>query len=117
MKAVVVRAGAASARAVELARQLDKAALVEVILNSRGIIRNGGRALVVETHHGLSAPAPASTSQMSASRGAHPKTRRFGAAHSRRDSSADRQATRRHYQRQFRPPGVGTVDIAVGIAA
>src|SRR5688572_17271007 len=44
-----------SPRAQELARQLDKdAALVEVILNeSRGIIRTGARALVVETHHGF----------------------------------------------------------------
>jgi coenzyme F420-0:L-glutamate ligase/coenzyme F420-1:gamma-L-glutamate ligase len=44
-----------SARAIELARQLDKEpALVEVILReSRGIIRMGGRALIVETHHGF----------------------------------------------------------------
>jgi coenzyme F420-0:L-glutamate ligase / coenzyme F420-1:gamma-L-glutamate ligase len=44
-----------SARAVELASQLDKEpALVEVILReSRGIIRMGGRALIVETHHGF----------------------------------------------------------------
>jgi len=44
-----------SARARELAQQLDKeAALVEVILSeSRAIIRTGVRALVVETHHGF----------------------------------------------------------------
>jgi coenzyme F420-0:L-glutamate ligase/coenzyme F420-1:gamma-L-glutamate ligase len=44
-----------SARAIELASQLDKEpALVEVILReSRGIIRMGGRALIVETHHGF----------------------------------------------------------------
>ena len=44
-----------SARARELAQELDKEpALVEVILTeSRGIIRTGGRALVVETHHGF----------------------------------------------------------------
>ncbi len=44
-----------SARAVELASQLDKEpALVEVILGeSREIVRMGGRALIVETHHGF----------------------------------------------------------------
>ena len=45
----------ASARARELARELDKEPeLVEVILNeSRNVIRSGGRALIVETHHGF----------------------------------------------------------------
>ena len=45
----------ASARARELARELDKEPeLVEVILNeSRKVIRSGGRALIVETHHGF----------------------------------------------------------------
>lgn len=44
-----------SLRAIELAEQLDKEpALVEVILReSRAIVRMGGRALVVETHHGF----------------------------------------------------------------
>ena len=44
-----------SARAIELAGQLDKEpALVEVILReSREIVRMGGRALIVETHHGF----------------------------------------------------------------
>jgi coenzyme F420-0:L-glutamate ligase / coenzyme F420-1:gamma-L-glutamate ligase len=44
-----------SKRARELGRELDKeAALVEVILGeSRRIIRTGGRALIVETHHGF----------------------------------------------------------------
>jgi coenzyme F420-0:L-glutamate ligase/coenzyme F420-1:gamma-L-glutamate ligase len=44
-----------SARAKELAWQLDKEAeLIEVILGeSRNIIRTGGRALIVETHHGF----------------------------------------------------------------
>jgi coenzyme F420-0:L-glutamate ligase/coenzyme F420-1:gamma-L-glutamate ligase len=44
-----------SERAQELARALDKdPSLVEVILaQSRGIIRKGGRALIVETHHGF----------------------------------------------------------------
>ncbi|HSE87664.1 MAG TPA: coenzyme F420-0:L-glutamate ligase [Candidatus Binatia bacterium] len=44
-----------SARAIELASQLDKEpALVEVILReSREIVRMGGRALIVETHHGF----------------------------------------------------------------
>jgi coenzyme F420-0:L-glutamate ligase/coenzyme F420-1:gamma-L-glutamate ligase len=46
---------AASARAKELAAELDKEAeLVEVILReSRSVIRTGGRALIVETHHGF----------------------------------------------------------------
>ena len=45
----------ASARARELARELDKEPeLVEVILGeSRKVIRTGGRALIVETHHGF----------------------------------------------------------------
>jgi coenzyme F420-0:L-glutamate ligase/coenzyme F420-1:gamma-L-glutamate ligase len=44
-----------SARAIELGRALNKEpALVEVILSeSRTVIRTGGRALIVETHHGL----------------------------------------------------------------
>jgi coenzyme F420-0:L-glutamate ligase/coenzyme F420-1:gamma-L-glutamate ligase len=44
-----------SPRAIELAQLLDKEpALVEVILReSRAIIRVGGRALIVETHHGF----------------------------------------------------------------
>ena len=45
----------ASARAKELAAELDKEPeLVEVILaESRNVIRTGGRALIVETHHGF----------------------------------------------------------------
>lgn len=44
-----------SARARQLGEKLDKdAALVEVILReSRRVIRAGGRALIVETHHGF----------------------------------------------------------------
>ena len=44
-----------SARAKELARELDKEAeLIEVILGeSRKIVRTGGRAMIVETHHGF----------------------------------------------------------------
>ena len=44
-----------SERAKQLASQLDKEPeLVEVILGeSRSVIRSGGRALIVETHHGL----------------------------------------------------------------
>jgi coenzyme F420-0:L-glutamate ligase/coenzyme F420-1:gamma-L-glutamate ligase len=44
-----------SARAIELAEQLGKEPeLVEVILReSREIVRVGGRALIVETHHGF----------------------------------------------------------------
>lgn len=44
-----------SERAKELGRELDKdPSLVEVILSeSRRVIRKGGRALIVETHHGF----------------------------------------------------------------
>lgn len=44
-----------SAQAKALGRELDKdAALVQVILNeTRRVIRKGGRALIVETHHGF----------------------------------------------------------------
>ncbi len=44
-----------SARAVELAQELNKdARLVEIILReSRRVIRKGGVALIVETHHGF----------------------------------------------------------------
>ena len=44
-----------SAQAKALSRELDKdASLVQVILNeSRRVIRKGGRALIVETHHGF----------------------------------------------------------------
>ena len=44
-----------SARAVELGRELDKEpALVEIILReSRSVVKTGGRALIVETHHGF----------------------------------------------------------------
>jgi len=44
-----------SERARQLAQELDKdPALVEVILGeSRKVIRTGGRALIVETHHGF----------------------------------------------------------------
>ena len=44
-----------SARAIELGRELDKEpALVEIILReSRSVVKTGGRALIVETHHGF----------------------------------------------------------------
>jgi coenzyme F420-0:L-glutamate ligase/coenzyme F420-1:gamma-L-glutamate ligase len=44
-----------SAQAKALSRELDKdAPLVQVILNeSRRVVRKGGRALIVETHHGF----------------------------------------------------------------
>ena len=52
-----------SPRAVELGHELSKdPELVETILSeSRRIVRSGGRALIVETHHGLSAQTPGST--------------------------------------------------------
>jgi coenzyme F420-0:L-glutamate ligase/coenzyme F420-1:gamma-L-glutamate ligase len=111
-----------SARAAELARQLDKdAALVEVILNeSRGIIRAGGRALVVETHHGfICANAGVDQSNVGKNRAALLPRDPDGSA--RRIREDIRQQTGKNpaviISDSFgRPWRVGTVDVAVGIA-
>jgi coenzyme F420-0:L-glutamate ligase/coenzyme F420-1:gamma-L-glutamate ligase len=111
-----------SARAIELAGQLDKEpALVEVILReSRGIIRMGGRALIVETHHGfICANAGVDQSNVGQKKVALlPK-----------DPDGSAQAIRKEIQRRTeRQPAViisdsfgrawrmGTVDVAVGVA-
>jgi coenzyme F420-0:L-glutamate ligase/coenzyme F420-1:gamma-L-glutamate ligase len=111
-----------SARAIELARDLDKeASLVEVILReSRAIVKMGGRALIVETHHGfICANAGVDQSNVGPGR----------VALLPRDP--DRSAREIRKQIEFRtgrspaviisdsfgrPWRVGTVDVAVGIA-
>jgi coenzyme F420-0:L-glutamate ligase/coenzyme F420-1:gamma-L-glutamate ligase len=111
-----------SQRAIELAKQLDKdPALVEVILGeSRRVIRSGGRALIVETHHGfICANAGVDQSNVGLNRVALlPKDP---------DRSA-REIRQTIYQRTGKAPAViisdsfgrawrvGTVDVAVGVA-
>ncbi len=111
-----------SGRALELARELDKEpALVEVILReSRSIIRSGGRALIVETHHGfICANAGVDQSNI----GRHQVTLLP------KDPDGSAQAIREAIARQTKKsPGViisdsfgrvwrvGTVDVAVGVA-
>ena len=111
-----------SPRAQELAQQLDKeAALVEVILNeSRGIIRTGGRALVVETHHGFIC-ANAGVDQSNV--GKHqvallPKDPDASARRIRQeiDDETGKQPAVVISDSFGRPWRVGTVDVAVGIA-
>jgi coenzyme F420-0:L-glutamate ligase/coenzyme F420-1:gamma-L-glutamate ligase len=111
-----------SARSRELARQLDKeAALVEVILSeSRAIIRTGGRALVVETHHGFIC-ANAGVDQSNV--GKHhvallPKDPDGSARRIRREifESTGKAPAVIITDSFGRPWRVGTVDVAVGIA-
>jgi coenzyme F420-0:L-glutamate ligase / coenzyme F420-1:gamma-L-glutamate ligase len=111
-----------SARAIELARELDKEpALVEVILReSRGIVKTGGRALIVETHHGfICANAGVDQSNVGLNQVALlPK-----------DPDGSAREIRREIHRRTgknpaviisdsfgRPWRVGTVDVAIGIA-
>ena len=111
-----------SARAIELARELDKEpALVEVILReSRGIVRKGGRALIVETHHGfICANAGVDQSNVGLNQVALlPK-----------DPDASAREIRREINRRTgKNPGViisdsfgrtwrvGTVDVAIGVS-
>jgi coenzyme F420-0:L-glutamate ligase/coenzyme F420-1:gamma-L-glutamate ligase len=111
-----------SARAAKLAQQLDKdAALVEVILKeSQGIIRTGGRALVVETHHGfICANAGVDQSNVGKNNVALLPKDPDGSA--RRIREEIREQTGKQpaviISDSFgRPWRVGTVDIAVGIA-
>jgi coenzyme F420-0:L-glutamate ligase/coenzyme F420-1:gamma-L-glutamate ligase len=111
-----------SARARELAQGLDKeAALVEVILNeSKAIIRTGGRALVVETHHGfICANAGVDQSNVGKSRVA--LLPRDPDASARRIRDEIREQTGRQpavvISDSFgRPWRLGTVNVAVGIA-
>jgi coenzyme F420-0:L-glutamate ligase/coenzyme F420-1:gamma-L-glutamate ligase len=111
-----------SARAVELAVQLDKEPeLVEVILGeSHEIIRIGGRALIVETHHGFIC-ANAGVDQSN-----------VGLRHVAllpKDPDGSARAMRDEIQRRIgkkpaviisdsfgRPWRLGTVDVAVGVS-
>ncbi|MGB7948146.1 MAG: coenzyme F420-0:L-glutamate ligase [Candidatus Binatia bacterium] len=112
----------ASARAIELAEQLDKEpALVEVILGeSREIVRMGGRALIVETHQGLIC-ANAGVDQSNVG----PRQ----VALLPQDPDASARAIRNEIHRRTgkltgviisdsfgRPWRVGTVDVAVGVS-
>jgi coenzyme F420-0:L-glutamate ligase / coenzyme F420-1:gamma-L-glutamate ligase len=111
-----------SARAIELARALDKEpALVEVILGeSRRVIRTGGRALIVETHHGFVC-ANAGVDQSNVG------LRQVTLLPKDPDRSA-REIRKEIHQRTGKNPAViisdsfgrpwrlGTVDVAIGIA-
>jgi coenzyme F420-0:L-glutamate ligase/coenzyme F420-1:gamma-L-glutamate ligase len=111
-----------STRAIELAAQLDKEAdLVEVILReSRAIIRTGGRALIVETHHGFIC-ANAGVDQSNVGQ------RQVALLPKNPDGSAReiRYAIQRRTGKEpgvivsdsfGRPWRVGTVDVAVGVS-
>jgi coenzyme F420-0:L-glutamate ligase/coenzyme F420-1:gamma-L-glutamate ligase len=111
-----------SKRARELARQLAKdPKLVEVILSqSRAILRAGGRALIVETHHGFVC-ANAGVDQSNVGIG------QVALLPEDPDVSARRirEEIRSHTNKQpaiiitdsfGRPWRLGTVDVAVGIA-
>ena len=111
-----------SARALELARELVKdARLVEVILReSRRVIRKGGIALIVETHHGfICANAGVDASNVGLGQ----------VALLPRDPDASARKIRAEIERRLGiTPGiiisdsfgrawrVGTVDVAVGVA-
>jgi coenzyme F420-0:L-glutamate ligase/coenzyme F420-1:gamma-L-glutamate ligase len=111
-----------SARAQELAQQLGKeAALVEVILKeSRGIIRTGIRALVVETHHGfICANAGVDQSNVGKGQVALLPQDPDGSARRIRQEIYDetgKQPAVVISDSFGRPWRVGTVDVAVGIA-
>jgi coenzyme F420-0:L-glutamate ligase/coenzyme F420-1:gamma-L-glutamate ligase len=111
-----------SPRAVELARELAKdARLVEVILReSRRVVRKGGNALIVETHHGfICANAGVDASNVGLGQ----------VALLPRDPDASARKIREEIeQRSGIAPGIiisdsfgrawrlGTVDVAVGVA-
>jgi coenzyme F420-0:L-glutamate ligase/coenzyme F420-1:gamma-L-glutamate ligase len=111
-----------SARARELGRELDKEPeLVEVILGeSRRVIRTGGRALIVETHHGFIC-ANAGVDQSNVG------LRQVALLPEDPDRSA-REIRAEIAQRTSKTPGViisdsfgrawrvGTVDVAIGVA-
>jgi coenzyme F420-0:L-glutamate ligase/coenzyme F420-1:gamma-L-glutamate ligase len=111
-----------SAQAIELAQELDKEpALVEVILSeSRRVIRTGGRALIVETHHGFVC-ANAGVDQSNVG------LRQVTLLPKDPDRSA-REIRKEIHKRTGRNPAViisdsfgrawriGTVDVAIGIA-
>lgn len=111
-----------SARASELGRELAKdARLVEIILReSRRVIRKGGTALIVETHHGfICANAGVDASNVGLGK----------VALLPRDPDASAKKIRNEIERQLKiAPGViisdsfgrtwrlGTVDVAVGVS-
>jgi len=111
-----------SERAIALGKELDKdAALVEVILGeSRRVIRSGGRALIVETHHGFVC-ANAGVDQSNVG------LKQVALLPEEPDRSA-REIRRQIHQHTGKSPAVivsdsfgrgwrvGTVDVAVGIA-
>ena len=111
-----------SARADELGRELDKdPALVEVILGeSRRIVRKGGRALIVETHHGfVSANAGVDCSNVGVGQAvllpkdADASARTIRAEIRQRSGKAPAVIISDSFGRPWR---LGTVDVAVGIA-
>ena len=111
-----------SARAIELAGQLDKEpALVEVILReSREIVRMGGRALIVETHHGfICANAGVDQSNVGLRQVALLPKDPDGSARAIRNEINGRIGKRPAViiSDSFgRPWRVGTVDVAVGVS-
>jgi coenzyme F420-0:L-glutamate ligase/coenzyme F420-1:gamma-L-glutamate ligase len=111
-----------SPRAMEIGRELDKdPALTEVILNeSRGIVRKGGRALIVETHHGfICANAGVDCSNVGLGQAALlPKdpdasARRIRSEIQARCGKSPAVIMSDSFGRAWR---MGTVDVAVGIA-
>lgn len=111
-----------SAQAKALSRELDKdASLVELILGeSRRVIRKGGRALIVETHHGfVCANAGVDCSNVGVGRAALlPQDPDLSAKKIRSEiqqgcGAAPAVIISDSFGRPWR---VGTVDVAVGIA-
>src|SRR5262245_41308292 len=111
-----------SPRAKELGKQLDKdPALVEVILGeSRRVIRSGGRALIVETHHGfICANAGVDQSNVGLNRVALLPKDPDASARGIRQTICQRMGKNPavvisdSFGRAWR---VGTVDVAVGVA-
>lgn len=112
----------ASARAKELAGELDKEPeLVEVILGeSRRVIRTGGRALIVETHHGfVCANAGVDQSNVGLRQVALLPRDPDGSARQIRAAIAQRtgkQVAVIVSDSFGRPWRLGTVDVAIGVA-
>lgn len=112
----------ASERATQLARELDKEPeLVEVILGeSRRVIRSGGRALIVETHHGFVC-ANAGVDQSNVGLGQVALLPKDADLSARTIRAEIRNRTGKNVgviiSDSFgRPWRIGTVDVAVGVA-
>lgn len=119
---VVLETVQPSARARELARELGKEAeLIEVILGeSRQVIRTGGRAMIVETHHGfVCANAGVDQSNVGLKQvallpqDADRSARQIRAEINRRTGKLVGVIISDSFGRAWR---VGTVDVAVGVA-